>query len=441
MARLREHPWKRRLAALAIGCLLIASIEVGCRLLGLGVPDSTEDPAIQFESTRPLFALDPFSNTYATSPERLRYFVRDRFARKKGAGTFRIFCLGGSTVQGRPYSIETAFSTWLKLSLQSAYPERAFEVVNAGGVSYASYRLIPILTECLQYEPDLLIVCTGQNEFLEARTYADARRWEPAVKLASQLHLYHLINDCLPSPDSITHARPILKREVDALLDYQGGLRGYTRDPIWKARVLDHFEVNVQRLVTLAQQAEIPLIMIRPPVNLKDCPPFKSDGPALAAYHNGQRALAQNDFATAETAFWNALEEDLCPLRMLPEMATRLGTICHRAKVPLIDAQALLGKTTPAGLLGNEILVDHVHPTFRGHQEIANALTQTLRPSLGEPQPDWPARRAEAYQRHLDGLDKLYYAHGRQRLRNLRLWTQGRTDGPRFQPHSPSTKR
>ena len=47
---------------------------------------------------------------------------------------------------------------------------RPWQVVNCGGVSYASYRLTPILEEVLTYQPDLMIVCTGHNEFLEARS-------------------------------------------------------------------------------------------------------------------------------------------------------------------------------------------------------------------------------------------------------------------------------
>ena len=51
-------------------------------------------------------------------------------------------------------------------------------MINCGGVSYASYRLGPILDEVLGYEPDLIMLYTGHNEFLEARTYP--RLIEPA---------------------------------------------------------------------------------------------------------------------------------------------------------------------------------------------------------------------------------------------------------------------
>ena len=441
MASFQDRPWLRRFVGLAVGLLILLFIEGFCRLAGLGKPDPASDPFVSFEGTSPLFTTDPRTNSYVTASERLKYFVEDRFPRKKAENTYRIFCLGGSTVQGRPYSIQTSFTTWLRLGLEAAYPDKNFNVVNCGGVSYASYRLIPILKECLNYEPDLFIVCTGQNEFLEERTYAQTKRWRTAHAAASKLRLYHLLQSKL-RPDS-THtdiSRPILKQEVDALLDYRGGLEGYQRDDTWKRRVQEHYQTNIKRIISIAKNAGAPIMFLKPPVNLKDCPPFKSDGPANESYERGQQCLARADYRNAETYLWRALQEDLCPLRLLPAMAEDLRNICANYRVPHLDLHTLLGRECPQGLLGNEILVDHVHPSIRGHQIIGNALLEHLQPTLGPPNPGWEHRRDRTFQVHLDSLDALYYAHGQQRLRNLRLWTKGRTDGPRFRNQSSLTR-
>lgn len=428
MALLQDRPWQRRLLGLTIGCLLLLGIEGLCRLVGVGKPDPHRDPFVSFAATSKLFTVDPLTNEHVTASERLKYFVEDRFPRKKATNTFRIFCLGGSTVQGRPYSIETAFSAWLEIGLQLAYPDRKIEVINCGGVSYASYRIIPILTECLAYEPDLFIICTGQNEFLEARTYAKEKRWGQAHAVASHFRLYHLLQSLNTPPPTET-----LKQEVDAFLDYQGGLQAYTRDATWKAGVQTHYGENLKRLISLTKAANVPAFFLRPPVNLKDCPPFKSDGPANDFYNRGQAALASAKFREAEALLWKAMEEDLCPLRLLPSMASDLERLCTKHRVPYLDLQSLLGKSCPQGILGDEILVDHVHPSIRGHQLIANALLDQLAQTLGPPKGDL-SRRAEIYQAHIDSLAPLYYTHGQLRLRNLRLWTKGQTDGPRYQP-------
>jgi hypothetical protein len=55
----------------------------------------------------------------------------------------------------------------LELELQATQPDRTWEVINCGGVSYGSWRLVAVLKEVLQYAPDLIILATGENEFLE----------------------------------------------------------------------------------------------------------------------------------------------------------------------------------------------------------------------------------------------------------------------------------
>ena len=90
-----------------------------------------------------------------------------RFPRHKPPGTYRIVCLGGSATYGRPFFDHTSFAGWLRAFLPRADPTRKWEVINAGAISYASYRIKGLMAELSRFEPDLFIVCTGENEFLE----------------------------------------------------------------------------------------------------------------------------------------------------------------------------------------------------------------------------------------------------------------------------------
>ena len=56
---------------------------------------------------------------------------------KKESGVTRIICLGGSTTYGRPYNDKTSFCGWLREFLPAVDPSRQWEVINAGGISYA----------------------------------------------------------------------------------------------------------------------------------------------------------------------------------------------------------------------------------------------------------------------------------------------------------------
>jgi lysophospholipase L1-like esterase len=485
----KYQTWKHKLAALALGMLIVAAAEGVCRLAGWGQVDPMIDPYVSFSEIEPLFELNTDASQYQIRRERQPFFAPDHFAAQKGGNTFRVFCLGGSTVQGRPFSIQTAFSTWLRLGLESEYPDRTFEVVNGGGISYASYRLVPILTECLDYQPDLIVLCTGHNEFLEDRTYNSVKNWNAPLgqiaRSASKLHMYRSLARLVSDRVQVDASRPILKREVDALLDYQRGLEVYHRDDAWRAGVVAHFEQNLRRMIRIADDAKVPMLVLAPPSNLKDCPPFKSEPTAnltsatvakrdsLTAEAEGRRKiapwetaqlltqasaldpknagihfalghsqLAVSNLSSARDSLSLALETDICPLRMLAAMRSEMRGICKETATRFIDLQSFFETTEDTRILGTGILVDHIHPSVRGHQLIANRITEEMNgwllPALAPSDHNWKEARSQAYEEHLKSLDDLYYAHGQQRLENLKYWTEGRADGLPIELHTPA---
>ncbi len=456
-----------RASAVFIGLLPLLIGELACRMFGWGSPRLTRDPMVGLEPGQPLFELDPPESQsrqvsgapqesqtqpelrYRISSRRLAYFSPDSFAAHKPANEFRIFCLGGSTVQGRPYAKETAFSTWLELSLQAADSQRAWRVVNCGGVSYASYRLVPILEEVLRYEPDLIIVYTGHNEFLEDRTYARLKDLPTFVRRGYGLLRHSRLFGAalqLAGHSADTNAeRPLLPAEVDALLDYRGGLESYRRDDAWRQDVGQHFELNLQRMALLCQASHVPLLLVDPVCNLKDCPPFKVEtdpqlndanrrqfdlllqramrsdvsltdqlelleqAAAIDPRHAGIRyqlgkayeALNRSDDARRELL--RAKDEDLCPLRMPEALHERLHRVAARNRLPLVDARRQFEQVSPQSLVGDEWLLDHVHPTIEGHQRIASMLVEEMRRQgwLTSADAGWQERRDQRYRRHL----------------------------------------
>ena len=177
-----------RVLAVLLGLMPLILIESGLRLMDNPAATAVDhDPWVNLEQLEPLFVLDRASGQWSIPESRMNFFRPASFAAVKPAQTRRIFVLGGSTVQGRPFSTETAFSTWLRLRLQAANPQLSFEVVNCGGVSYASYRVSKILDELLQHQPDAIVLYTGHNEFLEDRTYAEVRSMSAANRVASRL--------------------------------------------------------------------------------------------------------------------------------------------------------------------------------------------------------------------------------------------------------------
>lgn len=350
-----------RLLALLLGFTPLLGAEIVLRLTGYEGSESSElDPYIDFEDVRPLF--EPTAEGMAIPKSRQEYFRPEQFAAPKPPGTFRIVCLGGSTVQGRPFAIETSFTTWLELALKAAEPQRDWEVINCGGVSYASYRLKPILREMLDYSPDLVILYTGQNEFLEERTYAAWRQRPLWVRKAGRWLEGSRVFRLTQSWATSQQQQDALPAEVDAVLDYRDGLELYHRDDRWHDAIATHYELNVGQMIDECRRAGVPMIVCNPVINL-ETPPFKSEPEALgdsqprfdkllaaattadaatrvdlleeavaisprnanAWFHLGISCLETHDHQRALAALIRAKDEDVCPLRMTESLYAGLS--------------------------------------------------------------------------------------------------------------------
>lgn len=465
------------------GLLLCLLGEGLCRLLDLGRPTLVDDPFVGFSEIHPLFEVDETRGVYRIAPSRRKFFAHESFPVVKGPQGKRIFCLGESTVKGEPYSIATSFTTWLELALQQGAPEYNWDVVNCGGISYASYRLVPILQECLDYEPDLFVICCGHNEFLEDRTYGHLRDPESLLgatqRLTGDWRLLTLARMGVLTlrGEQLTASRddrPLLGPETDPILDYHDSLQAYHWDEEWRRGIMAHYEFNLRRMVALAKGADVPVVLVLPPSNLGGCPPMKSEHPApltaeqqrafdalVAAarenyetnlrqsiellhqavridgrhaatlYDLGQCYRAIGQFATAREWLVRARDCDVVPLRMISELEAALRRVAQDERVPLLDAHALLEAQTPQGILDDSLLVDHVHPGFSGHQSIAAALVELLaEEDRVQPRPEWRAAAETAWQAHFQSLEYTYFARGQRYLRSLEGWTQGRADGP-----------
>ncbi len=112
--------WLFRLLALSLALLPFLLAETACWVFGWGDPSPQHDPFVGFSGLQPLFQLSQDGQRMQIARNRMEFFAADSFSVAKSPTTKRIFCLGGSTVQGRPYSIPTSFPTWMKLALETA---------------------------------------------------------------------------------------------------------------------------------------------------------------------------------------------------------------------------------------------------------------------------------------------------------------------------------
>lgn len=472
------------LFGLALPLLLLALVEGALALFGIGDELRYEDPFVGFAGGREVFArrtLPDGREVWATNPDRLAFFNPQRFPVDKAPGTYRVFALGGSTTAGRPYDHRVAFPRWLELYLSELDPSRKWEVINAGAISYASYRIAVLMRELVLYQPDLFVLYTGHNELLEERTYEGVLRASPGMRRLrvwlSGRRFYALARHAwLDLTRDRENEPPGLAAEVETKLDGWTGLGRYHRDEELERQVVDHFGWNLERIVALARDAGAGVVLVQPVSNLKDFSPFKSEhgerlspedrrrveallakapasDPATALallqeaealdplyaelhFREGRALLAQERFAEAEAAFVRAKDLDVAPLRALEPVVALIGEIARERDLPLVELPKLLAEENRRRIghpiLGDELLLDHVHPDIPVHrriaEEIAGAMVREVLPAQGIPAPPWPptetvrARWQAIYERETAALDREYYARRDLNLSKVLGW-------------------
>ncbi|TWU48448.1 Tetratricopeptide repeat protein [Rubripirellula reticaptiva] len=362
-------------------------IEIGLAVLGLPKDRVLEDPYVGFSSQIPLMkeSIDEQGQVLmVTAPEKLRLFNPQSFAAKKPTGVKRIFCVGGSTTFGRPFDDATSYSGYLRKLLPETGSSNQWEVINAGGVSYASYRVASVMEELVQFEPDIFIVYSAHNEFLERRTYAgliETPRWKLAIDAAlRKTRTFAVLQDAVDEVRGRDDS-PIemLPGEVDERLNHTVGPVDYVRDDAWTADVLRHYRSNLERMISIARHADAAIVFVEPSCNEKDCAPFKSDDDH---FERGTGFFEQGLFDEASDEFLAAIDRDICSLRATSAIREIVREVSSENGVPLVRFNDLLHTMCETeyghSCLGNEYFLDHVHPTVDVHGKFARQIIETL---------------------------------------------------------------
>jgi len=425
--------WKCLLFAVITIVAFFTLVEIVLGILGVRPILYDRDPYVGFSSTIPLFVEQrgpDGQSILVTAGNKLGPFNFQHFSASKSSDTCRIFCMGGSTTFGRPYDDTTSFCGWLRAMLPKADSSRSWEVINAGGVSYASYRVTALMEELIRYKPDLFIIYSGHNEFLERRTYSRIIEMPKVVRglgaIASRMRIYTVmeraVNRLGEHPGDPDEQRTLLSAEVKAMLADSVGPEDYFRNDELHQRVLDHYRYNLMRAVDIAWSVGAEVILVTPAANIRDCSPFKSEhreglsdtnrrrwhtlyDRADEAYSSNQwdQALSMLDEATtidnryaqahylrgrilwkmerydeAKAAFMRATDEDICPLRATKGMVEIVREVGREKVVPVVDFVGLIERLSAHATPGETLFLDHVHPTIETNRRLALLLLETM---------------------------------------------------------------
>jgi Flp pilus assembly protein TadD len=453
------------------GVALVFFIFVEVILMASGVEPMYErtDPSVGFSGYAPLFIKHTEANgeqIYRTAHNKFSWFNLQTFPEKKSEGTIRIFCVGGSTTYGRPYNDLTSFCGWLRKFLPAVDPSRNWEVINAGGISYASYRVARLMTEIAEYEPDLVIVYSGHNEFLESRTYNKLMKVPEFVRslgtLASHMRLYTVLSDIIYKPAAV------LSTEVNPLLDNSVGPEDYHRDDEMRDAILNDYETSLLRIADISERAGAKMILVTPASNIRDFSPFKSESSSILSdidlkrvdmlkgiiklaideedhvsavgvaeealaldgrnadllYLYARSLLALDRIDEARSAFTLARDEDICPLRALTPISEIVFEVAQIRNTGFVDFDRMVKELSSDSIPGAELFLDHVHPTIEANRLLALAIIEEMaQEGMVSPVSTWNETLiTKISEKLVNGLDEKEHAVALRNLSKVLSW-------------------
>jgi tetratricopeptide (TPR) repeat protein len=422
--------WIRRrllfwIATLSVPFAVFACAELAARVV---FPTAAADDAyVNLVDVPSFFAVTEIRGRryyQVTHPEAYRG-RRIRFPVEKPPGTFRIFVLGESASAGWPHPPGETFSVYLEQALARAFPERRFEVINVSAHAYAAYRIRLIFENVIRFDPDALVLWTGNNEFLERRSYLRSFPLATrAIGLANHSALFRLVRARV-GPALFPESSLSAQRREDAMADLMTRLRQEAvelrADPGQLEGVKRHYAASVESMVGDARAAGVPVLLVTVPVNLRDWQPNASlqplAGDALARWQaefdTGRTALLRGDadeavrrlerataaspdhagshFALARAfealgeweralaSYQRACDLDGNPFRALSDFNRALREIAARhANATLVDAAGAFVAASAPRAPGFDLFLDYVHPTQAGNLVVARSVFDAL---------------------------------------------------------------
>ncbi|MGB5338420.1 MAG: hypothetical protein WBO06_04940, partial [Gammaproteobacteria bacterium] len=403
------------LVAFMLPLLFFLLLEAGLRLSGYG-------------EARPLFVpaeTDPADNASLMLNHDVarRYFpgdgfiplpTSDRFLQRKPDNGYRVFVLGGSTAAGWPYPENVIFSRRLQQQLADVFPEKRIEVVSTGIAAVNTFTLLDLLDEILAQSPDAILIYAGHNEFYgafgTASTITPGRmHWPVRLYLSLQeLRLFMLLRDVVAmARDWARRDGGDSKRGTRTLMGQVIAEQWIDTDSELYARTEAQFRHNLLEILSRINAAGVPLLVSELVSNLRDHPPFFSDGEqtdsaASQAYRAARERETAADIAAARFGYYRAKDLDGLRFRAPESFNTIIHELASEMAIPVVPMKSWFEQASPNGLIGDSLMLEHLHPNAEGHLLMSRAFLEAMR-THGLVTDDWSTREVrdlEYYREH-----------------------------------------
>ncbi len=358
----------------------------------------------------------------------------DVFLADKPENGFRVFAMGGSSAAGYPYGFNGTYSRVVNDVLQDALPDRHVEVVNVGISAINSYTLYDQVDEIIAQDPDAILIYAGHNEFYGALGVGSnenlggfpgfVRFYLKLQRLKTFLFLRSIIVDSGKwfsttfGNTEYDETATLMERIVDSRSIELGSSK--------HELAMIQFQSNLNAIIKKYQDEGIPVFIGSVASNLKDHPPFvdipEGDQPsAQQTFDEATQAYNSQDYDNALELFTAARDLDGLKFRAPSEINTIIkSTTEQNENVFYVPVEENMVDVTQDGIIGFELMLEHLHPNQRGYFIIGKSYAASMLDYLQIDQNSLP--------QNLDGyFDDMYFTEFDHRVayHRIRVLKQG----------------
>lgn len=321
----------------------------------------------------------------------LRYFLNEsnatngnveRFFKKKPDGLVRIFVQGESTAVGFPYFHNGAFPRMMEYQLRTDFPTLKLELINLSMTALNSYALYDFVDEIIEQRPDAVVINVGHNEYYGALGVGSTSSYGSNVfisRLGIELRktkIGQLISAFFSSfsfeRDNSDYSQTLMKRMVRSQeIPF--------KSDIYYAGLMQ-FEKNLDDALAKYEEAGILVFLTNTISNLKDQKPFLSIGSdkrenAATCFIEAEKYYKKGDYFNAKQKYLQAKELDVLRFRAPEEINRIIKELSDKYNcVEFVDVNKFVENSLSDGIIGKEIMLEHLHPNLRGHYLITEAI-------------------------------------------------------------------
>jgi len=426
--------WLFRIIALILSILFLILVEVLLRVVNYGgnldLFISASGAYSDYKTCNPYVTRRYFS-TQSNVPDP----SNDIFLKKKPENGYRIFVLGGSTAAGYPYSENLMFSRILNHRLSEAFPNKNIEIINTATAAINSYTLLDFLDEILENEPDAILIYAGHNEYYGAYGIASAEsigkfRWIVLSYLKLNqfktfvlirdivIKIHQFINNIFSNGSQFDPTATLMERLVaDQKIAYQ--------NPTYLLG-LNQFRKNLNAILKKSTEKAVSVLVSELVSNIRDQRPFISikteQYPAAAEVYRAAKILEnEKNYSKAKDKYYQAKDLDALRFRASEEFNEIINELCGNYNVPVVRLKSVFEDFSPEGLIGNNLMLEHLHPNINGYFKMADAFFDALRESkfIAENWDDSKIRSSSDIRKSW-GVTKLDSLYGDIRIRVLK---------------------